>query len=238
MIKSLIWGFLCIFAMRGTLFAQGVTRSIESVPGGCAVTVAWELAGKVESDLIVEERFDAGWAVDDTTVPFASLDASWINGNVARFAIKPSLLSKAGSITFTVKNTSASQSGKVAGDWKIYLGGQLRKGSVTGDALLTASVDTGVVDGPSAGDATSTVKTVEVAVPIKSFRMIGADKIELVYSSLAKAGTLVVNGCNGLGKEWKPVKRISVSAGDGSVILGTDEVGQCRFFKLKLETKE
>ena len=98
----------CAALMQGALFAEGVTRTVEPVLGGCRVTLAWDFSGSVESDLILEERFAAGWTVDGATVPFASLDASWLSGTVARFAVKPSLLSQAGSITFTIVSDGAT----------------------------------------------------------------------------------------------------------------------------------
>ena len=75
------------------LLADGVTRSVEPVPGGCRITLAWEFSGKVESDLIIEERFAPGWSVVDSTVPFGSLDASWLSGHMARFAVKSAMVS-------------------------------------------------------------------------------------------------------------------------------------------------
>ena len=131
----------CAALMQGALFAEGVTRTVEPVLGGCRVTLAWDFSGSVESDLILEERFAAGWTVDGATVPFASLDASWLSGAVARFAVKPSLLSQAGSITFTVVSDGATASGAVSGDWKMYRDGALRKGVVSGALVVASLVD-------------------------------------------------------------------------------------------------
>ena len=231
--------------MPFALLADGVTRSVEPVAGGCRVTLAWEFTGKVESDLIIEERLANGWQVDDATVPFGSLDASWFSGNVARFAVKPTLLSDAGSISFTVVSGEEAASGTVAGDWKMYLDGELSKGAVAGQsglAALSAAAGTNGTDGTNGTEATtgSAEKTgvVEKAVAITSFKILGGGVVELSYRSVSNAGTIVVEGCEGLGKSWNEVKRVAVNAGDASVRLEPGEIGGIRFFRIKLLTDE
>lgn len=221
------------------LYADGMTRSLEPVAGGCKVTLAWEFSGKIESDLVIEERFAQGWAVADSTVPFGSLDASWFSGSVARFAVKPSLLGSAGSISFTVVCGESTAAGNVAGDWKMYCDGALRKGAVTGESVMSALAD-GVGGGCAAGgaaEASGTGSMVETAVAVKSFKVV-AGGIELGYSGVTKAGTLVVEGCEGLGKSWKEVARATVPSGDGKVSVKQDNVGTSRFFRMKLLTVE
>jgi hypothetical protein len=225
--------------MPFALLADGVTRSVEPVAGGCRVTLAWEFTGKVESDLIIEERLAKGWFVDDATVPFGSLDASWFSGNVARFAVKPTLLANAGSISFMVVYGEGVASGAVAGDWKMYLDGELSKGAVAGQsglAALSAAAGTNGTDGTT-GSAEKT-GVVEKAVAITSFKILGGGVVELSYRSVSKAGTIVVEGCEGLGKAWNEVKRVAVNAGDASVRLEPGEIGGSRFFRIKLLTDE
>lgn len=164
----------CAALMQGALFAEGVTRTVEPVLGGCRVTLAWDFSGSVESDLILEERFAAGWSVDGATVPFASLDASWLSGSVARFAVKPSLLSQAGSIAFTVVSDGATASGAVSGDWKMYRDGALRKGAVAG-ALVVASLVDAAPDGNNAvaggASGASGLAAAGTSLAITSFKM-------------------------------------------------------------------
>lgn len=221
------------------LFADGVTRALEPVAGGCQVTLSWEFAGNVESDLIIEERFARGWSVDDATVPFDSLDASWFSGTVARFAVKPSLLAQPGSIRFTLLCGEGAAAGSVAGDWKMYLGGTLRKGAVVGARELVALDGSGTAgssgnSGVSGNAGVSAVAATPVA--IKSFRVVGAG-VELAYSGVATGGTLVVEGCAGLDKPWMEIKRLAVAAGDGMVTLSVDDVGASRFFRMQLLTE-
>ena len=227
---------LCFCMAVASVFADGVTRSVEPVPGGCKVTLAWEFSGKIESDLIIEERFAQGWSVDDSTVPFGSLDASWFSGRVARFAVKPVLLSEAGSISFTVMSGEGGTSGAVSGDWKMYLGGGLRKGRIAGkDGLV------GLWGAGATGAAAGTGGTGEVAgkaVTITSFNIAGG-AIELSYSGVGEAGTLVVEGGKGLGdKSWVEVKRLPVAAGDGKVDVGLGEACGCCFFRIKFLAEE
>ena len=224
---------------QGSLWADGVTRSVEPMPGGCKVTLSWAFSVKVESDLVIEERFTPGWSVDDATVPFGSLDATWFSGNVARFAVKNSLLAAPGSISFTVKSGADAVSGTVAGDWQAYLGGLPRKGAVAGNATLAASALASQSQSGGAADSTVNAKTVEMAVSIASFKVLGGSLIELSYKGLAKTGTLVVEGCEGLGKTWTKVKRVeNAPAGDGKVTLTQEEAGACRFYRMKLLTTE
>lgn len=250
----------CAALMQGALFAEGVTRAVEPVPGGCRVTLAWEFSGRVESDLILEERFAPGWTVDGATVPFGSLDASWLSGSVARFAVKPSLLAQAGSISFTVVADGASTSGMVAGDWKMYLDGSLRKGTVAG-AVAVASLGGAATDGTgTAGDGaagTPGSTGAGTGIAITAFKMTdGATRVsalsngagaraqsggtlfEFAYAGLERSGTLVVEGCETLGGAWTAVKRVAASAGDGTVALTPGEAGDNRFFRLKFVAEE
>ena len=222
---------------QGSLWADGVTRSLEPVPGGCKVTLSWVFSGKVESDLIIEERLARGWSVDDATVPFGSLDATWFPGSVARFAVKPNLLSRAGSISFVVRSADESASGTVSGDWQIYLGGTLRKGFVSGNALLSMSCD-GPQDQPGGASDSPEETTVETPVAIASFKVLPGSGIELAYVGVKTSGMLVVEGCKGLGSPWAVVKgNVAVVPGDGVVTLTNKEVGGCCFYRIKLITE-
>lgn len=222
---------------RGLLWADGVTRSLEPVPGGCKVTLSWEFSGKAESDLIIEERLGKEWSVDDATVPFGSLDATWFPGSVARFAVKPSLLTRAGSISFVVRSAEESPSGTVSGEWQIYLGGILRRGYVGGNALLSMSgVESQKWSGGTLDSSEGT--TVETPVAIASFKVHPGSGIELAYVGVKAAGMLVVEGCRGLGSPWTVVKgNVAVAPGDGVVALTKEEVGGCCFYRIKLVTK-
>ena len=219
-----------------SLFADGVTRTIESVAGGCKVTLAWAFSGTAESDLIIEERLARGWSVDDATVPFGSLDASWFSGSVARFAVKPALLAQPGSISFTVVCGEGATSGAIAGDWKMYLGGALRKGGIAGANGL-AALSSGAGNSSGSRNSSGSSSVVATPVAITSFKIVGAG-IELAYAGVATAGTLVVEGCVGLGQPWAEIKRFVVSAGDGKVTLALGEVGASRFFRLKFVAGE
>ncbi len=124
--------------------ADGVTRSLEPVVGGCKVTLAWAFSGKVESDLIIEERLAPGWAVDSTTVPLVLLDATAFSGSVARLALKPTLLSNTGSFRYVVRPIAEADSGTVSGGWQMYLGGTLRSVVLChGDTLSAGGPDNG-----------------------------------------------------------------------------------------------
>ena len=229
---------ICLAMAQQALWADGVTRSLEPVSGGCKVTLAWDFAGKVESDLIIEERLAPGWSVNDATVPFGSLDATWFSGSIARFAVKPSLLKSPGSISFVVSTDAETASGTISGDWQMYLSGTLRKDAVVGQSALVASVD--AVSSPrqgAEGDAEGTPRLQEEAVSIASFKVLAGPCIELSYASLAKAGTLVVEGCEGLGKPWTEVKRQDVPEGAGKVEVKQSEAGKCCFYRMKLLTK-
>ena len=227
--RASVLSVLCFCMAVTSVFADGVTRTVEPVPGGCEVTIAWEFSGKVESDLIIEERFPQGWSVDDSTVPFGSLDASWVSGSMARFAVKPGLLSEAGSISFTVMSGDGGTSGAVSGDWKLYLGGGLRKGRTAGTdglAALSGATAAGTAAGTGAAAAGK-------PVAITSFKVVGG-AIELSYSGVGEAGTLVVEGGRGLaGKSWAEIKRLAVAAGDGKVEVGLGEAVGCCFFRIK-----
>lgn len=216
------------------VLADGVTRSVEPVAGGCKVTLAWDFSGHVESDLVIEERLAPGWSVVDSTVPFGSLDASWLSGPIARFAVKPALLSQAGSISFEVVCADGGTSGAVVGDWKMYLAGSLKRGAVAGAGVLETCDGSGTA---GATGSTDTHNMVEAAVAIKSFNVNGGS-CELSYAGAAKPGTLVVEGCKGLGKAWGEIKRAAIPAGDGKIRLEPGEIGGCTFFRLKLLTVE
>ena len=240
--KKLAAFALCVCAIP-TLFADGVTRSVEAIAGGAKVTLAWNFTSKVESDLIIEEHFSSGWAVDSATVPFSSLDASWFNSGIAKFAVKPSLLSAPGSITFTVAADAMSASGSVSGNWMMYLSGTLSKGVVSGVSVLTAIGNTqkanlAASEVTATASSTSTDGMVETAVAITSFKVVSGGSTELSYSGVSKSGVVVVYGCEGLGKSWLEVKREAVAAGNGTVTLTKSEVAGCCFFKIKLFTEE
>ena len=229
--------------VQGVLWADVVvSRSITPKAGGCTVELSWEVSGKVESDLIIEERFSEGWSVDlDTLTPVDSLDAKWASpsASVARFAVKPSSLTSKSSISFDVKATEGITAGTVAGDWRMYLDGALKKGSVSGDAGLAANSLVHQNQAGGAANLAANAKTVETAVSIASFKVLGGSLIELSYKGLTKTGTLVVEGCEGLGKTWTKVKCVeSVPIGDGNVTLTQEEVGECRFYRMKLLTEE
>lgn len=221
---------------QGSLWADGVTRSVEPVSGGCKVTLAWAFSGKVESDLVIEERLASGWSVDGESVSRDSLDAWCCTNSIARFAVNPTNVLN-GSISFRINGTSG---GTVVGTWQLYLNGELRKGSVGGDSDLKVSVVANAVQsipatGPSMETQTSKVWR---AIPIKSFRITANSSCELSYEA-TETGTLVVEGCEGLGKTWAEVKRVEkVSAGDGNVTLTQGEAGACRFYRMKLLTTE
>lgn len=224
---------LCLALAQGALWADGVTRSVEPVAGGCKVTLVWEFSGKIESDLIIEERLAQGWTVNDSTVPFVSLDASWFSGHVARFAVKPALLAKPGAISFTVVSGGENASGTVAGDWKMYLGGALRKGTISGTNALSA----GATDS-DLGNAATDAQIVERTIAISSFKVVDGVFSELTFAGIPQAGTLVVEGCVGFGKPWTEIARVAVVAGSGKVCLEPAEVGRNAFMRLKLLTEE
>lgn len=231
---------------QGSLWADGVTRSLEPVAGGCKVTLAWELSGKVDSDLIIEERLAPGWAVDSTTVPLVLLDATAFSGSVARFALKPTLLSNTGSFSYVVRPFAETDSGTVSGDWQMYLGGALEKGSVSGQMGLSflakathylPADQTTAFSG--AADSNAASQGVETAVAIAAFKVLDESHVRLSYVGLKKAGTLYVEGCVGLGRDWRPIKSKAVSAGDGEVELSTSTVdGTFCFYRIKLLTTE
>lgn len=236
--KERRWYGLCALAAwclaAGSLFADGVTRTVEPVQDGCRVTLSWNFSGLVESDLVIEERFSAGWSAVDSTVPFGSLDASWLSGNVARFAVKPSLLSYPGSISFMVSSSNGSSAGTVGGSWKMYLSGGLCTGSVSGAGNLASIV---LQSSGGAAGASESVAPVETSVTITSFMFVGSN-VELSYSGVAKAGVLVVDGSKGLSSPWQELRRSAVDAGEGKVTLAPSEFGESRFFRLKLLTEE
>lgn len=231
---------------QGSLWADGVTRSLEPVVGGCKVTLAWAFSGKVESDLIIEERLAPGWAVDSATVPLVLLDATAFSGPVARFALKPTLLSNAGSFSYVVRPVAGTELGTVSGDWQMYLGGTLRKGSVAGQAwlslfaLTTHYQQTGqAMAFASAPDSDAAAQLAETAVAIAEFKVLDESRVRLAYVGLKKAGTLYVEGCVGLGRDWRPITSKAVPVGDGEVELSTGTVeGTFCFYRMKLLTTE
>lgn len=227
----------CVALSWRPLFADGVTRQVEPVPGGCRVTLAWDFSGKVDSDLVIEERFRQGWYVDNSTVPFGMLDASWFSGSTARFAVKPSVLAAAGSISFVVVPGDVAAPSTVSGNWKIYIDGTRMKGSVSGQQELQSLGGALAVNKSSVRSGVkASSNVVKASVAITSFKMTDGLFRELAYSGVAVSGILVVEGCEGLGKAWKEIKRMAVSAGDGIVALEPREAGSCCFMRLKLLT--
>ena len=226
----------CLGLAQGSLWADGVMRSVESGSAGCKVTLAWTFSGKIESDLVIEERFSSGWLVDGSTVPVKSLDATWLPGSVARFAVKPTL-AKSGSISFMVTPADASVTGTIAGDWKMYLNGALQQGSILGTgSLRCARAGEQAQEALTAREATTCV---ELPVAISSFRVLGDGDSELTYSGVAKVGTLVVEGCENLGKPWREIRRVEdVRPGGGTVVLGAVESKGLHFMRIKLITEE
>lgn len=241
---------------HGSLWADGVTRSLEPVVGGCKVTLAWEFSGKVDSDLIIEERLSPGWTVDSTTVPLVLLDATALSGSVARFALKPSLLANPGSFSFLVNSVDETVSGNVSGDWQIYRSGMLRKGNVSGGAVLSSlgvvrqrlMASLQMVKSANGVDAfASEVSTeqasdsaiVEIPVAISAFQVLDDSHVRLSYVGLRTSGTLCVEGCVGLGKKWEPITSCEVSAGDGDVVLTSEgAIAKYCFYRMKLLTTE
>lgn len=229
-----------------SLWADGVKRSLEPVSGGCKVTLAWELSGKVCSDLIIEERLAPGWIVDSATVPFALLDATAFPGSVAKFAIKPTLLSNTGSFCFVVKPVGEVDSGTVSGDWRMYLDGTLQKGCISGQTCLSflASATRYLKAGQatiSGGEANSSggSQSAETAVAIAAFKVVDESHVLLSYAGLRNSGTLYVEGCVGLGRGWRPIMSRAVPAGDGEVELSTSTVdGTFCFYRMKVLTTE
>lgn len=221
---------------QGAVWADGVTRTITPGSGGCEVKLEWSFSGNVESDLVIEERLASGWSVDGSSVSRDSLDAWCCTNSIARFAVNPTNVAN-GSISFRV---SGASSGTVVGTWQLYLNEELQKGAVGGDSDLKVSVVANVVQSvPTTGPSMET-QTGKVwrAIPIKSFRIAANSSCELSYEASGK-GTLVVEGCEGLGKTWTEVRRVeNVPAGDGKVTLTQEEAGTCRFYRMKLLTTE
>lgn len=236
-LKSILALSLCTVIGYGAFCANALTRTVEPVHGGCKVTIAWDLSGKVESGLVIEERLATGWSVDDSTVPFASLDASWFSGNVARFAVKPSLLAESGSISYTVLPGAKAAPGSVAGDWMMYLGGKLCKGKVQGEGIISSLSSNQGSDGTGAPGGKPGTSVTEKKVAIASFKILSDGVIEFSYRGGDGAGTLVVEGCEGLGKAWAEVGRFAVTSGDGKIELGIDKAKGCQFFRMKLITE-
>lgn len=227
-----------------SLWADGVTRSTVQVTGGCKVTLSWTFAGSVESDLVIEEQFAAGWSVDTSTVPYDKLDASWVSttasGAIARFAVKPSLLAGgAGSISYVVRPAAGMTTGIVSGNWRLYLNGALQKSMVAGGTALSALASAPkLMKRVSMSVRSAGEQTVEIPVVIKSFKLVDSSQIELSYDGLPKAGTLVIEGCENLGKAWSEIARTEVEPGNGAVAVKTEDVGTRRFMRMKLLTRE
>lgn len=228
------------FAVALTL-AQGavcanVTRTITPGSGGCEVKLEWSFSGKVESDLVIEERFPTGWSVESIQADL--LDAAWFTNSIVRFAVNPTNVLN-GSISFRV---SGSSSGTIVGTWQLYLNGKLQKGTVGGGANLPASSAVALI--PSSGEVSGhevKAQAVEVAIPvaIKAFKVEAGPQFVLSYAGLPSAGTLVVEGCAGLGQDWLEAKRKEgVVAGDGSVTLNAEEAKGFRFYRMKFLTTE
>ena len=219
-------------ALAGESFAEGVIRTIKPISGGCKVTLAWEFSEKAGSDLILEEQLASGWKVATESVPFNLLDATWFSGSTARFAVKRALAAKAGSISFNVFADKSAVAGAVKGGWMIYLGGKL-KDKVTDGAVALTLGGTGTGGGAVAGGGSGSVSEGE-QIAITSFKLLNDGQVELAYAGVAQAGMIVIEGCEGLDLPWVELKRLSVSAGDGKVILTTGEVGGSRFIRIKL----
>lgn len=230
---------------QGAVWADGVTRSVKPVAGGCEVTLSWAFSGSVESDLVIEEQFTAGWSVDTSTVPYDKLDASWVSTTasgaaIARFAVKPSLIgAESGSIGYVIRPDNGVTSGLVSGGWRLYLNGTLQKAPVAGGTALSALASTPklmkrvVMSARPAGE-----QLVEIPVVITSFKLVDSSRIELSYVGLPKAGTLVIEGCENLGKTWSYIASAEVLSGDGAVAVKSEDVGERRFMRMKLLTKE
>ena len=232
---------LCAALAQGPLFADGVARTAEAVQGGCRVTLAWDFAGSPGSALVIEERFPAGWLVDASTVPFGSLDASWLSEGVARFAVKSGLVAAPGSISFTIAAPEGASGGPASGDWMVYLDGRLKKGVSTGARSLSA-IQTGLAGNGGAGTQATDTRSglegvVRTPVAISSFRLLDG-AVELSYRGVEVPGVLAVEGCEGLGAPWNSLKRTVVSPGDGTVLLESNEAGSSRFFRLYLLTEK
>lgn len=230
------------FAVALTL-AQGavcanVTRTITPGSGGCEVKLEWSFSGKVESDLVIEERLPSGWSMVDESVSIKLLDAWCCTNSFVRFAVNPTNVLN-GSISFRV---SGSSSGTIVGTWQLYLNGKLQKGTVGGGANLPASSAVALI--PSSGEVSGhevKAQAVEVAIPvaIKAFKVEAGPQFVLSYAGLPSAGTLVVEGCAGLGQDWLEAKRKEgVVAGDGSVTLNAEEAKGFRFYRMKFLTTE
>lgn len=237
---------LGLLLARCPLLADGVKRSLEPVSGGCKVTLSWELSGRVGSDLIVEERLAQGWVVDSTTVPFALLDATAFSGSVAKFALKPTLLSNTGSFCFVVKPIGEVGSGTVSGDWRMYMDGTLQKGSISGQTslsfLATATRYLQAAQATTSGGETNSngdSQSANAAVAIAGFKVVDESHVRLSYTGLRNSGTLYVEGCVGLGRDWRPIISRAVPAGDGEVELSTSTVdGTFCFYRMKVLTTE
>ena len=237
---------LGLLLARCSLWADGVKRTLEPVLGGCKVTLSWEFSGRVGSDLIIEERLAPGWIVDSATVPLALLDATAFSGPVARFALKPTLLSNTGSFCFVVRPVDEVDSGTVSGDWQMYLGGTLQRGSVSGQTSLSflATATHYMQSGQAAtyGGETSSgsdSQCAEAAVAITAFKVVDDSHVRLSYAGLKNPGTLCVEGCVGLGRGWRPIMSKAVPAGDGDVELSTSTVdGTFCFYRMKVLTTE
>lgn len=217
----------------------GVTRTITPCSDGCEVKLEWSFSGKVESDLVIEERIPAGWSMKDSSVSTDSLDAWCCTNSIVRFAVNPNHVTN-GSIVVTLESDSAQAGGRIAGNWQLYLDGTLTSGSVGGRLDLPVSASANAQQPVSTSGALPTVQAVEVwqAIPIKSFKFAADSSCELSYEA-PKIGTLVVEGCEGLGKDWMTVKSVeNVPAGAGTVTVEKDKTGNCRFYRMKLMTKE
>lgn len=212
--------------------ANGVKRTIN----GCTVTLKCVFTGPVESDLVIEEQFTSGWTIDTSSVQLSDLDAFWSTNAVptaiARFAVPPNLATNGYVITYKVKPGETPVDGSVSGGWKMHLGGKLGKSDITGDTPLRASA-VALAAGQATGHPGES--TVETPVSIAAFEVLSSSRIKLSYAGLTKPGSLVVEGCENLGKPWGEVKREQVSAGNGSVEL--DAKG-CKFYRMKLVSEE
>ncbi len=242
-IRRKLASILCTVSVAMAVYcanATGVSRRVEPVSGGCRLTLEWNLSGEAKSDLIIEEHYGSGWSVLDSTVPFSVLDASWFSDGMVKFAVKRELLARPGTISFMLKAANAGATGTASGIWKVYIGDERLQGDVSGTtAISTLVAQNGSSNGDSGNEtsegAYGNVEMEETAVAIKAFSIVDGG-CELKYSGVSKAGILIVEGCEGLGKQWIELKRCPVSAGEGMIALNANEVGVCKFMRMKLLT--
>lgn len=234
---------LSLVLAQGAVWADGVTRTLQKEGDVYHVTLSWTFSGSVESDLVIEEQFPDGWNVDTESVPVdGTLDATWFSESIARFAVNPTNFVETGSIQFDVAPGPAAVAGSIDGDWRLYLTGTLQRGAIDANEQGKNLAAPGVplTASPQAKLATTATEelAVELPVAIKSFKMLSGSRIELTYGALPAAGRLVVEGCEGLGKAWAEITHMDVEAAADKVELEPEAVGNRRFMRMKLFTKE